>query len=129
GHFRGVQVRGVGVEPTQAASKTAGLPLADPRQRPAGVEPAFRALATRCSQSQDVQPTLRPASSGRRTRTSTATFRAWWPTVSRSPSAAEGEGLEPSCPCGPLFSRQASYQLLIPSLKLWGWESNPRLPV
>jgi hypothetical protein len=35
------QVRGEGLEPSRTASKAAGLPLADPRECPAGVEPAY----------------------------------------------------------------------------------------
>ena len=40
------KVRGEGIEPSSAVSRTAGLPLADPRECPAGVEPAFPAWKT-----------------------------------------------------------------------------------
>src|SRR5579859_6395983 len=38
-----VQVRGGGLEPPSPGSKSGSLPLADPRECPAGVEPAFPA--------------------------------------------------------------------------------------
>jgi hypothetical protein len=42
-HSKSVEVRGEGFEPSLPASKTGGLPLADPRECPAGVEPAWPA--------------------------------------------------------------------------------------
>ncbi len=38
---QGSQARGEGLEPTSPASKAGGLPLADPQECPAGIEPAL----------------------------------------------------------------------------------------
>ena len=42
-------VRGEGIEPSRAASKTAGLPLANPRECPVGIEPTLLVWKTRAS--------------------------------------------------------------------------------
>ena len=99
-HFRfksRKKVRGEGIEPPSPGSKTGSLPLADPRECPAGVGPAF--------------PAWKAGAFAARPR-------------ARCSFAAEGEGVEPSRLIARRFSKPLPSPVGLPFRKAAVKESN-----